>query len=156
MWSVVVRELSDGEEVWPVVLLIGTIAAKVAFERLVRSFCLAVSFGMISRGKLQLHVQTSSERSNEVGSEQGTSIGDYVGGDTMFRKDVEEIELGKAFGLEITGGWDKQRHLREAVDDDENGVISSGVEFGDDRREFDNEIERNRFPRTIWNRQLLQ
>ena len=83
MRSIVVRELSDGEEVWPVVLLIGTIAAKIAFERLIYSFCLAVRFGMISRGKLQLHVQSSSERSDEVGSEQGTSIGDYVGGDTM-------------------------------------------------------------------------
>ena len=69
---------------------------------------------------------------------------------------MEEIELGETFGLEITGGWDKQRHLREAINDDENGVISSRVEFGDDGREFDDEVEGNRFPRTVRNRQLLQ
>ena len=55
--SVVIREFGEREEIGPVVLLVVAVQSEVTFERLVHPFGLAVSFGMICGGEVELHVE---------------------------------------------------------------------------------------------------
>ena len=91
MRSVVVGEFCNREKVSPIILLIGAIQAKIAFERLIRSLGLTIGFGVVGCRKLELHVEALSERSGEVRSEERTAIGNDVGRDAMLRKDMEKI-----------------------------------------------------------------
>ena len=89
--SIIVGEFCDREKVSPIILLIGAIQAKVAFERLVRLFGLTISLGVVGCRKLELHVEALSERSGEVRSEKRPAVGNDVGRNAMLRKDMEKI-----------------------------------------------------------------
>ena len=56
MGSIVVRELSDRKQISPVVLLVIGIHAEVAFQGLIRSFCLTISLRMVGSRELKLDV----------------------------------------------------------------------------------------------------
>ena len=83
------------EGVGPIVLLAVAIDLEVLFQSLISLFNLSITFGMISRSEVKLHVQCSSESMEEVGYEFHTAIGSDMARDTVLGKDVENEELCK-------------------------------------------------------------
>lgn len=75
--------------------MIIAIDSEILFQCLVGSFRLTVTFGMISGSEVEFHVQSFSERLEEVGHEFRTSVGGNVRRDSMFGKDVEDEELSE-------------------------------------------------------------
>ena len=63
---IVVREFRKRKKLRPVVLLIVTVDAKVLLECLVSTFGLTVTFRMIPRREVQLHVERFIQRAEEV------------------------------------------------------------------------------------------
>ena len=51
---------------------------------------------------------------------------------------------------------DESRHFGEAIYNDEDGVVSAGIERRGDLREFDDEVEGNGLPRTFGDGELLE
>ena len=86
--SIVVSELRQREEFGPVVLLIIAIDSNVLFQGLICLLGLSVSFGVITGGEMELHIQSCSERSEEVGYKLGASVGSNVRRNTMFRENM--------------------------------------------------------------------
>src|SRR5882724_1043163 len=87
-WSIVVSELSLWKEFRPIVLLVVAIDSEVLFQSLISLFSLSITFGMISRSEVKLHVQCSSKGPEEVGHEFRTTIGSDMAWDTMLGKDM--------------------------------------------------------------------
>jgi len=86
--GIVVSKLRQREEFRPVVLLIIAIDSNVLFQGLIRSFGLSVGFRVITGGEMELHIQSCSERSEEVGYKLGASVGSNVRWNTMFRENM--------------------------------------------------------------------
>jgi len=61
--------LVSGEEARPVVLLVIAIDPDVLFQGLISVLSLPVTFQMISRGEMQLHIQCHAEGPEEVRDE---------------------------------------------------------------------------------------
>ena len=59
--SIVISEFCKWEEVSPVVLLVVAIDAEVLFQSLVSTLGLTITFRMVTRGKVQLDVESLSE-----------------------------------------------------------------------------------------------
>ena len=68
----------------------------------------------------------------------------------MLREDVSDEEVHESPGGQRCRGGDKDRHLGEAVDDDEDGIMAIGD------REFLDEIHRDRGPRAFRDRERLE
>ena len=58
--SVVVSEFSKGKDFGPVVLLVVAEDSEVLFQSLVEAFGLTITFRVITRGEVNLHVQGNS------------------------------------------------------------------------------------------------
>ena len=86
--SIIVSELHQREEFGPVVLLIIAIDSNVLFQGLIHSFGLSVGFGMITGGEMGFHIESCSERSEEVGYKLRASVGSDVRRNTMFRENL--------------------------------------------------------------------
>src|SRR6266481_8485846 len=104
---VVVCELGKGEEARPVVLLVVAVDMEVLFQSLVSVLGLSVTFWVVSRGEVQLHVQGGAMGPEEMGHEFQPTVGSDVRRDTMLGENVEDEKLH-----EVTGGngvvcWDK-------------------------------------------------
>src|ERR1700676_1442227 len=91
--DIVERELRKQKEAEPVVLLVVAINAEVLFQGLVSALCLSVSFGMISRSKVKLHVKSFPKRSEEMRHKLNASVGGNMRRDSVLRKHVEYEEL---------------------------------------------------------------
>ena len=65
-WSIVVCNLREWEKLFPVVLLVVAVNSDVLFQCLVGAFSLSVAFRMITGGEVKLHVESFSERPEEV------------------------------------------------------------------------------------------
>ena len=63
---VIVCELSEWEQAEPIVLLVIAVDSDVLFQSLISSFGLSITFRMITQGEMKLHVETETERSEEV------------------------------------------------------------------------------------------
>jgi len=59
--SIVVCKLCKGQEFRPVVLLVITKYLEILFKCLIGSFCLSVTFRVVSGGKMEFHVWCFSE-----------------------------------------------------------------------------------------------
>ena len=90
--SVVVSKLCEQEQHEPVVLLIVAVDLDVLFQGLISALGLTVTFRMVPRGKVQLHVQGRAKQSEEVQDELRTPIASYMGQDSMLREDVDDEE----------------------------------------------------------------
>src|SRR6266481_1069354 len=104
---VVVCELSEGEEARPVILLVVAVDMEVLFQSLISVLSLSVTFRVVSRGEVQLHVQGSAMGLEELGHEFRPTVGSDVRRDTMLGENVEDEKL-----REVTGGngvvcWDE-------------------------------------------------
>ena len=89
-WCVIVCELSEWEQAEPIVLLVVAVDSDVLFQSLISSFSLSITFRVITRGKMKLHVETETERSEEVRDEFGTSVRSDMARDTVLRKDMND------------------------------------------------------------------
>jgi hypothetical protein len=89
-WSIVVSEFSEGKERGPVILLVVAENPEVLLEGLIKSFSLTVSFRVITRSEVNLHVQSFSEGSEEVGNKLGAPITSDMGGNSVFGEDVDD------------------------------------------------------------------
>ena len=90
--SIVVSKLCEREQCEPVVLLIVAVDLDVLFQGLVSALGLTVTFRMVPRGKVQLHVQGRAKRSEEVRDELRTPIASYMGWDSVLQEDVDDEE----------------------------------------------------------------
>src|SRR6266481_1216196 len=75
---VVVCELCKGEEARPVVLLVVAVDTEVLFQSLVSTLSLSVTFRVVSRGEVQLHVQGGAKGPEELGYEFRPTVGSDV------------------------------------------------------------------------------
>jgi len=80
--------MSQREEFGPIVLLIVAIDSNILFQDLIHLFSLFISFRMITRGEVEFHIQSCSERSEEVGYKLGASVRSNVRWNTMLREYV--------------------------------------------------------------------
>src|SRR5882724_5374556 len=87
-WSIVVSKLSQWKEFGPIILLVVAIDSEVLFQSLISLFGLSITFGVISRSEVKLHVQCSSKGPEEVQYEFRAAIGSDVARDTVLGKDV--------------------------------------------------------------------
>ena len=94
--SVVLRELCKQKKIRPVGLLVVDISTDVLFEGLVGTFCLIVTFGMITRGKVENHSQRNSEAPEKAGNELWATVGGDMGQNTMFGEVVHNGKLGRS------------------------------------------------------------
>ena len=65
-WRIVLCKLSKWEQVEPIVLLVVAVDSDVLFQSLISSFGLSITFRMITGGEVKLHVESETERSEEV------------------------------------------------------------------------------------------
>jgi len=91
-WSIIVGEFHQREEFGPIVLLIIAIDSNVLFQGLICLFGLSVGFRMITRGEMELHIQSCSKRLEEVGYKLGALVGGNVRRNTMFRENMHNAE----------------------------------------------------------------
>ena len=91
--SIVIQELSKGQEFRPIILLIGTINPEVLLEGMVHSFSLAVTFWVVPGSEVESDVEGLTEGLEEVWDKLWTSVGSDVEGNSVFREYVEEEEL---------------------------------------------------------------
>ena len=54
-WSIIIGEFHKWKE-QPIVLLVVAEYSQVLFQGLISLFCLTITFGMVSRGEVELHV----------------------------------------------------------------------------------------------------
>jgi hypothetical protein len=88
--SIVVSKFSEGKERRPVVLLVVAEYMEVLFECLIESFSLSVSFRMIARGEVNLHVQRLSEGSEEAGNKLGSVVASDMRRDSMLGEYMDD------------------------------------------------------------------
>jgi hypothetical protein len=72
--SIVVSKFSEGKEQRPVVLLVVAEYMEVLFKYLIESFSQSVSFRMITRGEVNLHVQCLPKGLEEAGDKLGSAV----------------------------------------------------------------------------------
>ena len=88
--GIIVRELCQGQEIGPVVLLVIAVNPKVLLQGLVGPFCLSITFRVVTRCEVELHVECSPERAEEMGDKFSASVGSDMGRNSMLREDVQE------------------------------------------------------------------
>ena len=70
----------------------------VLFQGLVDTFCLSITFQMVSRSEMEFHVQGFAKRSKEVRDKLRAMIRRNMGRNTMFGKYMDNKELGQLSG----------------------------------------------------------
>jgi hypothetical protein len=144
--SVVIGELGERKEFLPVVLLVAAEHAQILLEDLVYALCLAISLRMEGRGHVGRDVEEREEVSPEFGVEQPVAIGHNVGWQTVQAVHIPEKQASDVGSVSGGLGRGEVCHLGEAIDDDEDGVVAGGRQ-----RQRDNEVHRDRRPRTRGN-----
>ena len=105
---------------------------------------------MVSRGKVELNVKQFSEGSEEIRSECEATVGNDVGGYTMFGKDMKIEKFCDSVGSYVGSRRDKMRHFGETVYHNKNGIETLRG------RKAVNGIHRYRRPRTLGNREWFK
>ena len=141
--SIVVGEFGEGKERFPIILLVVAVHSKVLFQNLIRSFCLSIGLRVEGGREVLLNVEVGKVGAPKVGGEGGATVGSDVERKTVESVDVLKEELSKFGSGGGFFGGDEVSHFGEAIDEDENGVITGGG-----RRKFDDVIHGNRFPRS--------
>jgi hypothetical protein len=146
VWNVVERKLSKGEELCPVVLLVGAVHPDVLFEGLIHAFRLSVSFRVMTGSKMHLHVEQFAQCAEERGDEFRASVTSDVGRDSVFREDVNKEDPGELGRVDVSVTGDENNLLGSTINDDADAIILAGI-----WKEF-NEVDRNGMPRAERNR----
>lgn len=143
--SVVVSEFGNGKEVRPVGLLVIAVDPNVLFQGLVDALDLPVSLGVVSRGKVHLDVKQVTQRAEEVRGELGASVRRNVTRGAVFGEDMDEEKASELFGSNGVDGREKDGLFGEAVDDNQDRIMSGA------RREVFYEVHRDGVPRSLGN-----
>jgi hypothetical protein len=88
--SIVVSEFSEGKERRPVVLLVVAGYTEVLFECLIESFSLSISFRMIARGEVNLHVQCLPKGLEEAGNKLGSAVASNMRWDSVLGEYMDD------------------------------------------------------------------
>jgi hypothetical protein len=152
MVGVVVAELGDRKEAFPVVLLVVTVHADVLFDELVDSFGLTISLRVEGGRHVDLSAKKALKGAPKFAVEDRTAIGDDIVGCTVSADDIVEVESSDrrciaSFFLER----DEMGVFGEAINDDEDGVVAF-----DRLWKFDDEIHRDTTPRTGRDRKWIE
>ena len=123
---------------------------EVLLQDLVDTFSLSIIFWMISRGKVQLHVKGFSKRSKEMRYKLGSAIRSYMGWNTVFGEYMNKKEFSKLSRCDSVMSQNKDGLFSEVI----NHYQDSGKPFR--VGEMFDEVHRNGFPRTGWNRKLSE
>jgi len=75
-------------------LLVIAVGAEVLLEGLVDPLGLPISLGIISRGKVELHTEGSTETAEEVGNERRAAVRGNMSLYSMLGEDMEDEEAG--------------------------------------------------------------
>ena len=89
-WGIVVSKFHKWEQGISVILLTIAKYPQVLFQGLIGLFGLSITFGMVSRGEVELHVKCFSEGAEKLGNELGTSFRGYMFRDAMLREDMHD------------------------------------------------------------------
>ena len=73
--GIVVCKLREQEKPSPVVLLIIAVNLDVLFQCLISAFSLSVAFRMVTGGEVKLHIESFSERPEEMRDELRSVVG---------------------------------------------------------------------------------
>ena len=73
--------------------MIVAVNMEVLFESLIRTLSLAITFGVIARGDMELHVKCLTKCLEEGGHELGAPIRCNVQGDSMLGEDMDHEEF---------------------------------------------------------------
>ena len=76
--GIVVCELREREKLSPVVLLVVAVNPDVLFHCLISAFGLSVAFRMVTGGEVKLHIESFSERPEEMRDELHSAVGGDV------------------------------------------------------------------------------
>ena len=76
--GIVVCKLRKREKLSPVVLLVVAVNPDVLFQCLIGAFGLSIAFRMVTGGEMKLHIESFSERPEEVRDELRSAIGGDV------------------------------------------------------------------------------
>ena len=76
--GIVVCELREREKLSSIVLLIIAVNPDVLFQCLICAFGLSVPFRMVTRGEVKLHIESFSERPEEMQDELCSAVGGDV------------------------------------------------------------------------------
>ena len=111
----VMRELSDRQQVCPVVLKVVAPHAEVDFERLVDAFGLSIRLWMVRSGQIRFRLEELEELAPELGCKGSTAVRHDVGGEAMVSPDVVEVLTSQFGSLVGCLGFDEDCLLGEAV-----------------------------------------
>ena len=76
--GIVVCEFCERKKLSPVVLLVVAVNPDVLFQCLISAFGLSVTFRMVTRGEMNLHIKSFSERPEEMRDELRFVVGGDV------------------------------------------------------------------------------
>jgi hypothetical protein len=91
--SIVIDELCDQKEVSPIVLLIITVDMEILLQGLIHSFCLSITFGVVTGGEIGLHIECLPKGVEKRRHELRSVIGGNVRWDSVFGEDVEDEQF---------------------------------------------------------------
>ena len=74
-------------------------------------FSLSITFRMITRSEMQLHVQSDSERVEEMGDEFGSAIRSDVAWNSMLGEDMKNEELCRLLRRDRVMSWNEESLL---------------------------------------------
>lgn len=77
---------------------------------------------MVRSGELQLHVEVLSESSHEVRSEECSTVGYDIGGNTMLGEHMKKIHTGEFLSGKCSLNWNEETHLGKSVDNDQDRI----------------------------------
>ena len=76
--GIVVCEFHEREKLSPVVLLVVAVNPDVLFQCLISAFGLSVTFRMVTGGEVKLHIESFSERPEEMPDKLRSAVGGDV------------------------------------------------------------------------------
>jgi hypothetical protein len=119
---VVVCELCEREERNPVILVVGTVDAKVLFNDLIDNFGGTIGLQMMCGGEVYLHTQAIVKASPKVQNKLRSAIGKNRFGQSMQAENIGLEERGSRVSIDRLVALNEVRHLREAIFNYKNGV----------------------------------
>ena len=79
---------------------------------------------MITRSKMQLHVQSDSKRAGEMGDEFGSPIGSDMAWDSMCGEDMKNKEFCKLLRCDCVMSQNEESLLGETINNDQYSGIT--------------------------------
>ena len=124
--SIVVCELSKGQELSPIVLLVAAIMMEIFLQHLVSVFQLTISLGIITGGEVDLDTKQGGERSEELQGELRTVIASDMEGNAVFGENMVQEQSGNLRGIHLVVSWYHDELLACTVNDIEDRSVTMG------------------------------